>query len=327
VRAKLDASLVAEAATLRPKNARAVMLQFGVHLRADATAKDASPLIYLHEDSAPYVHLPDSAIENKITPSIQSVVADNLDSTRVSGTDSLAEIFGWTSMPHTFADLTSKLRKKYPDTIQNWKARLEKQIVDIEQGTLPSSNDVSFQDFLGRRRFRSSVISFTQREDPREVLSVLIGLQEAIIYPSSRAPVALEVLETAMRLSYRFRWEVLEAFQGALDVSDIEAIENRLVAAEQELRYRGVAGSARIFDLFDSPAKEEILEMQQEWLRYRSGEDKSGILDLIFAEKNQAAAERLEKVLPVIKEMNTKFMLLAAPKFAELVRRDWGGGT
>lgn len=226
-------------------------------------------------------------------------------------------------MPDTFGDLTSNLERKYPTAVHNWKTNLNKQIADIEQGTLPASNDVSFRDFLGRRQFRSTIISFTQREDPREVLSVLIGLEEAVIYPSHRAPVALEVLETAMRLSYRFRWEVLEAFQGPLDVNDLDTIENRLVAAEQELKYRGVAESDRIFELFDSPEREVILSIQQEWRRYRSADRNSGILDQIFAEKSAAAAERMERILPEVRELNARFMFLAAPRFAELVRELW----
>lgn len=127
-----------------------------------------------------------------------------------------------------------------------------------------------------------------------------------------------------MRLTYRFRWEVLEAFQGRIDVGDIEIIENRIIAAEQELMYRGVAGREPIYEAFEGDARKEVKKMQEEWWRYRAGDHTSGVLDAIFAERNQAAAARLEKVIPVIKEMNHKFMLLAAPRFAELVREVWG---
>jgi hypothetical protein len=295
------------------------MLQFRVHLRDDGTGSDTTPQMELQEAAAPYDHLSENGAKSPMQP----VVADDLESKPVSGTDAFAEIFGWTSMPPTFGELTSKLEQKYPTSAVPWKTNLMKQVVDIEHGTPPSGNYTSFQDFRGNRRFTSSVISFTKREEPREVLSVLIGLQEAIFYPAIRAPVLLEVLETAMRLTYRFRWEILERFQGRIEVSDIEIIENRLVAAEQELMYRGAAGNDRIYELFDGEARKEIEDMTEKWSKFRTP-DRTGILDAIFAGRSEADADRLSSVLPEIREMNNRFMLLAAPRFAELVREVWG---
>ena len=63
--------------------------------------------------------------------------------------------------------------------------------------------------------------------------------------------------------------------------------------------------------------------MEEEWSKYRAPDRTSGILDVIFAEKNVAAAESLEKAMPTIRSINHKFMLLAAPKFAELVKKLW----
>ena len=320
--AKLVESLVSEAATLRPKRARSIMLQFRVHLRDEGTGNGTAPQMQLQEAAAPYDHLS----ENGAKPSMRLVAADDLESRPVSGTDAFAEIFGWTSMPRTFGELTSKLEQKYPASVVPWKTNLIKQIVDIDCGTPPSGNYTSFQDFRGNRRFTSSVISFTKREEPREVLSVVVGLQEAIFYPAIRAPVLLEVLETAMRLTYRFRWEILERFQGRIEVSDIEIIENRLVAAEQELMYRGVAGNDRIYELFDGDARKEMEDMTERWARFRAP-DRTGILDAIFAGKSEADADRLSSVLPEIRDMNNRFMLLAAPRFAELVREVWGKGV
>ena len=231
--AGLVGSLVSKAASLRPKRARPVMLQFSIHLRGDKSAKNTNAYVSLQDDLSTYKHLQSNNPEEVRV--LDSLPANDFKVAPVSGTDTLAEIFGWTSMPGTFGDLTSKIELKHAASVRPWKVSLISQIADIDQGTPPSANYIAFHNFQGSKRYRSSVISFVKREDPREVLSILFGLQEAVLYPSTRAPVLLEVLETTMRLSYRFRWEVLERFQGRIEVADIEMIENRLVAAEQEL--------------------------------------------------------------------------------------------
>jgi len=88
---ELVAPVVQAAATLRPKRAKAVMLQFGIHLRVDATAKDAKPPIYLHENSAPYEFLRSESIEGVATPAMETIATSDLDSKRVSGTETIAE--------------------------------------------------------------------------------------------------------------------------------------------------------------------------------------------------------------------------------------------
>jgi hypothetical protein len=157
-------------------------------------------------------------------------------------------------------------------------------------------------------------------EDDNSIHSVHIGFAEALI-GRINAPQRLDVLEAALRLGYRFRWEILEEYKGFLTEPDVEKIEGLLKRIEREAARRGPADPETLGASFGCNERQRIVDMFTMWVTYRT-RDGSGRLDEAFRKKDP---KQLRQCLDELAPMNAEFMRLGARRFEELVAEHWPG--
>ena len=80
-----------------------------------------------------------------------------------------------------------------------------------------------------------------QRSFDGALVSAHITFHEKVNTPIMRAPRNLEALATALRLGYRFRWEVIEEFRNVENAADVALVERLIQRMEQEGRERNLS--------------------------------------------------------------------------------------
>jgi hypothetical protein len=179
-------------------------------------------------------------------------------------------------------------------------------------------------------RFYQPVLQTVRRRSyDNALVSAHISLHEKINTPILRAPGNLEALSTALRLGYRFRWEVIEEFRNVESSADVVRIEHALERMEQESRERNLLRPAmNDFDdikqiplvrVFRGKDQETVVEMYKAWdnLRNTKGD---GRLDKALKERNKT---EIALCLEELDGTNRRFMCMAAKRFAELVDGYW----
>jgi hypothetical protein len=132
-------------------------------------------------------------------------------------------------------------------------------------------------------------------------------------------PPELEVLRTALRLTTRVRWEILERYLPLRSPNDIEQIERLLCRVERDAEVNGLMDRELLADQFPEPARTRVLEMFDEYANYRKPEG-DGHLDTALKQRDRA---KVEDCLERFRDLNREFMLLGVRRFAELVEALW----
>jgi hypothetical protein len=127
-------------------------------------------------------------------------------------------------------------------------------------------------------------------------------------------PPELEVLRTALRLTTRVRWEILERYLPLRSANDIEQIERLLCRVERDAEVNGLMDPDLLADQFQEPARTRVREMFNEYGKYRKD------LDTAFKQRHRA---KVEDCLERFRDLNREFMLMGVRRFAELVEELW----
>jgi hypothetical protein len=123
-----------------------------------------------------------------------------------------------------------------------------------------------------------------------------------------------------MRLAYRFRWEIAECYKNrsAFGRKDIHTIQNILERIEREAHTHGLLERGILCSQFGSDAS-TVDAMYTQWEEIRN-DQRTGLLDLGFSEND---GRKVKESLKVLADINKRFMVLAAKRFAEIVPGEW----
>ncbi len=209
-----------------------------------------------------------------------------------------------------------------------WLDALTKTIVAIFNDKEPLSMEAIIHGKDGKV-YQPVLQTVRRRSYDNALVSAHISLHEKINIPIRRAPSPLEALSTALRLGYRFRWEVIEEFRNVESSADVRLIEHALERMEQESRERNLikpeaAGPEGLRQMplvrvFKEEDQEAVVQMYQAWEKLRSHRG-DGRLDKAFKEHN---AIEVGLCLEELDRTNRHFMRMGAKRFAELVERYW----
>jgi hypothetical protein len=217
----------------------------------------------------------------------------------------------------TFRDLVSEINDESHGNV--WINELADTIKSVLNGRVPAVMQAVFQSFTEGKSYRPLLYT-TRVQNDRTIESFHIALTPALYTPMSRQPRELEALMTAFRLGYRFRWEVLEAYNGRLTVRDVDAVERIVQRIEEEARNRGAYDEEMLANAFDRPNDQQtIRDMFKQYSDLRT-ESADGKLDQAFKNKDPM---KLGECLKELRKMNNEFMLLAAPQIADSVKNHW----
>lgn len=130
----------------------------------------------------------------------------------------------------------------------------------------------------------------------------------------------MRTLQTALRLAYRLRWEIIEPYKHkqGLGLTDIRAIQNILERLEREAHFHGLFDRGILCNQFGSDAP-AVHALYDEWDKIRNTEG-TGLLDQAFCEGDGRKAKQALQALICI---NKEFMILASKRFSEVVLQQW----
>jgi hypothetical protein len=130
-------------------------------------------------------------------------------------------------------------------------------------------------------------------------------------------PKELSALASLLRLTFRFRWEILEKYRSAnMTEGDVERLGSALRRIESDLQSRGEnLDQATIESLFPPEKATRIHEMFAEWHKVRNPEG-TGELDIAIEEKD---ARSIPGILERFTPMNQEFLEMGADRFSEMV--------
>jgi hypothetical protein len=142
-----------------------------------------------------------------------------------------------------------------------------------------------------------------------QIESILILFVEEIsVGLTTHIPPDALALITVLRLTYRFRWEILKRYTNSITEEEIGELKDSLDRIETEARSRGLIDQEKILQLFasDPTAATQIKRMFDTWSRVRN-DQRTGELDLAIKERDP---EKIKTILKSISTINQEFLEL-----------------
>jgi hypothetical protein len=214
------------------------------------------------------------------------------------------------------------------DDNSEWLDALAHALENVFQKHTPETIDTVFRG-ADRRLYVPILQAIRQRSHDGSLVSAHIVFYEKITGPLLRAPRNLEALAIALRLGYRFRWEIIEVFCNMTNKTEIAELRRVLERMERESRQRSLmrpdAESASDFrklplvQAFDTNDQETVIGMYIGFLEFRNKEG-TGRLDIAIAKKQP---DDIVDCLAELKIMNRKFMRIGAKRYSQLVDIEW----
>lgn len=265
----------------------------------------------------------EKCVELEIDNPKQLKSADDLKSARIVHAHGVSTIFNLRrGIAKTWGELIDRLDPDDHGTA--WIDDLVTAIVEVADGGDAPQIETTFaaagKEVAGKE-YRPSLQLIKQRGDC-SIESFHIGfLEELGPGQHTQAPQNISVLQTALRLAYRFRWEVTEPYskKSVLKERHYRAISHVFDRLEREAHHHGLVDRDILIEQFEAHEAIEIVELCDAWLKLRAP-DKSGLLDQGLAERD---AEKVTQALESLANINKRFMLLASRRFAAIVETSW----
>ena len=211
--------------------------------------------------------------------------AEDLNRARIITRQGVEELFGrQRGVDQTWGALTSDLEGS---TDTAWITELVDVIRSVAKGGLPPSMEATFAGANGGagKQFRPRLTSVKKKDGSIECFHIsfieVLGRGTA-----GEEPAGMRSLQTAMRLAYRFRWEIIEPYRykARLAIKDIQTIENILERLEREAQFHGLLDRGILCSQF-GPDAHAVDEMYTQWEEIRN-DQRTGLLDQGFVEKD-----------------------------------------
>ena len=276
-----------------------------------------------------------SEIEERIQEILDLRNIESLAKAEVLETNAHEAIFGLAVEPSTFGGLIELVVEGKPR--QRWLVELCRAVRDVSrnhwpiaiQNCLRAYDPIADRGELGSqsnsgKMFRPVVAKAFYQDDA--IILHLVFSEDVTAMDISLVPDNVMSIAKALRLGYRFRWEILERYTGD-DVSDEEfdALENRLDSMYREAQSIGLDDPKLLMSQFNDQSARKINSMYDEWWKLRNPEQ-NGLLDVAMEKKDIPA---IRKILNGFKPLNHEFLEMITKRFAEdnVVPQDDEGST
>ena len=254
-------------------------------------------------------------VELKIEHAARLENQDDLDEASVVSCNGEAlNIFGFLRRPRTWG----MLRSDVTEEDSRWREELLKAIKRIAEGKTFSPIQAVFKNRTGKmyRPVACAIDRLGNNEGPIELFHITF-VEEVGALDLSSIPKSLSILATILRLSIRFRWEVLESFsKGGMEEEDVARLESTYLRMRADSRSRGVViDQAAVESIFPPAKARRVSELFTAWHTLKNDQG-TGELDIAIREKDvQRIPGILTRAIPVSQE----FLEMAADRFSELI--------
>jgi len=240
---------------------------------------------------------------------------EHLDSAALlSANKEALDLFGLIECRKTFGELRAGIEERHRDG--RWRRELVHVISKISTGRKFFPIQAVFQSHTGRM-YRPVALAIDRAGPAGPIQTYHITFAEEVTTADTAAmPGRLALLATLLRMTFRFRWEVLEPFtRGPLSRDDIARLDINLRRIKVDWQSRGSVGPEGILDLFEADQAKRLQEMFAAWSRVRN-EEGTGELDIAIAKED---GERIPAILAAYLPTNQEFLELAADRFTAMI--------
>lgn len=227
-------------------------------------------------------------------------------------------IFGKVSAPTTWAELIENVAGQDSDTrwLQEVAASLRKAATKNAFGPIQAT----FKGVNSGKLWRPLLHAVDRSEGDTIESFMLLFLEEIGTGLTHHIPVTTQALISTLRLTFRFRWEVINRYKKDMTVEKIQEFKDSIDRIETEGKSRGFINPDVLARSFrgDGISGDKIRAMFAEWERYRNDE-RTGLLDVAIREQN---VDEIMRILNKVAVMNSEFVIMAIERMESLLRSD-----
>jgi len=259
----------------------------------------------------------DEEMENRIEEILELRNIEELSKSKVIDTDAHDTLFGLNQMPDTLHGLLDAVWDG--EESQPWMYELCHAIRDVSRNRRPIALQNCVRAATGSnidsgKMFRP-VLTKVEQVDANDAKMITLCLVEDVTaMDASLVPKKVMAVARALRLGYRFRWEVLEKYtREDLDDDEYGALKNTLDGMMREAEAFDLDDPELLMNQFSNPVAKHIMSIYADWWKLRNPEE-TGELDLAM-QKNDIP--EIRRLLTEFMPKNHAFMELITARFAE----------
>lgn len=246
--------------------------------------------------------------------------AEDLDRASVLEANQAAlNLFGFLRPPKTWLDLRAEVAEVGGDG--RWRSELFHVIRRIARDRKFYPVQAVFQTKDGKMyRPVACAVDRLGKDGPIETFHITFA-EDVSAMDRATTPPDISMLADLLRITFRFRFEVLEKFsKGPITDDDVECLDNVLRRIQKDWESRHVGDEQEIFKLFPEENQARFQEMAVAWDKIRNPQG-TGELDIALVERDK---EKIPALLAAFLPMNQEFLQIAAERFSDLISGSGG---
>jgi hypothetical protein len=251
-------------------------------------------------------------IEHRLESGYKTV--EDLLNANVISTYHVEDIF---NRHEAFTGKFAKLIEAIDDSSHSstWLNYLSKQLDDALCLKEVSASKVPFRGACGNRFFKADLHCINRVGENGPIERFHIIFSEIYTPVIEGVPQDLDVLEAALRWSFRSWWEIYHTNRRIVSRKDVQDIKNYTERAEQELSQRAYTPE-KLVNCFNDETVQAQLEKNMEKYKNKYRNMKDGSIDIAFAEVDP---DKLQRCVQELRPDVLWFVKHAASRFAEMI--------
>jgi hypothetical protein len=244
---------------------------------------------------------------------------DDLESAQIIEIDEQTlGLFGKVSQPSTWAELIENVADEKSDKrwLQEVAASLKKAANKNSFGPIQAT----FKGVNSGKLWRPLLHGYDMSDNEAIESFMILFLEEIGAGLTQHIPETTQALITTLRLTFRFRWEVINRYKEGMTVDQVQEFKDSLDRIETESKSRGFINAEMLARSFGSDrfSADRVQAIFREWNDYRNDE-RTGLLDVAIRDKN---VEMIMKILKKVAVMNSEFVIMAIERMETLIQAD-----
>jgi hypothetical protein len=264
-----------------------------------------------------YVLLDTRNLENPESYDNQEGIIKDMGEMEILETDSdTLSMFGMIEKPKCWAELVKHIASSdINDT--RWLREIHASIIKVLMGEAYGPIQATLKGMNSGKIWQPHLTAIYRTNYGRIESILIIFVEEVSSGLTAHIPPTSLALITVLRLTYRFRWEILKRYTYTLSVNDINELKDSLDRIETEARSRGLMDKEKVLELFcsDTEAAKRVSLMFDTWARIRN-DQRTGELDMAI---KQADTEKIKSILISVSKTNQEFLELAIGRMEPLL--------
>ncbi len=232
--------------------------------------------------------------------------------------DQTLGLFGKVSAPSTWAELIDNVADGKSDI--RWLQELTASINKASNKNAFGPIQATFKGVNSGKLWRPLLHAYDESDSNQIESFMILFLEEIGAGLTHHIPQTTMALISTLRLTFRFRWEVINRYKKDLTPDRVQEFKDSIDRIETESRSRGYRDPEMLISSFGGERiiAERIRSMFAEWYELRNDE-RTGKLDLAIRDKN---VDEIMRILERLSVLNTEFVMMAIERMETIMQSD-----